>query len=241
MPRRPGPRCGRPATAHGPARPPAAAPAISCGRGRPGPTLGEPPAARAPMRCPGCGAENRDARRFCGACGAPLAAACAGCGFVNEADEKFCGGCGRALERAPPPVASAPPPAPARPLAGRAAAGDRAVRRPGRLHRLTRELDAEEVHACRSLLQLVDGLIERFGGPSTSTSATASWRCSARRSPMATTRARGARRARDPRRDAGLSRAIGRQLNVHIGIASGQVVASGGAGHEHLQRSPATR
>ncbi len=49
------------------------------------------------MRCPGCQAENREGRRFCAGCGAPLARACPECGFANEPDEKFCGGCGAAL------------------------------------------------------------------------------------------------------------------------------------------------
>ena len=49
------------------------------------------------MECPRCHAGNRDSRRFCAKCGAPLAAMCPGCGFVNEPDEDFCGGCGRAL------------------------------------------------------------------------------------------------------------------------------------------------
>ena len=66
------------------------------------------------MRCSGCGAENDPARRFCGECGARLAAACDACGFVNEPGAKFCGGCGAALGPAAPaaPVpAAAPAPA----------------------------------------------------------------------------------------------------------------------------------
>lgn len=49
------------------------------------------------MNCSGCGKPNREGRRFCGNCGAPLTVACAGCGFANEADERFCGGCGSPL------------------------------------------------------------------------------------------------------------------------------------------------
>lgn len=51
------------------------------------------------MRCGGCGAENDAARRFCGGCGAGLPAACAACGFPNDAKARFCGGCGTALDR----------------------------------------------------------------------------------------------------------------------------------------------
>lgn len=47
--------------------------------------------------CGRCGVDNRQGRRFCAECGAPLAIACAACGFANEPGEKFCGGCGAPL------------------------------------------------------------------------------------------------------------------------------------------------
>ena len=53
------------------------------------------------MRCVRCQAENREGRRFCAECGAPLRLACPSCGFANEPGEKFCGGCGIALTAAP--------------------------------------------------------------------------------------------------------------------------------------------
>jgi NAD(P)-dependent dehydrogenase (short-subunit alcohol dehydrogenase family) len=56
--------------------------------------------------CPRCNAENREGRRFCGACGAALPLPCEHCGFVNQADERFCGGCGSALE--PQPATTGP-------------------------------------------------------------------------------------------------------------------------------------
>ncbi len=185
------------------------------------------------MRCPGCGAENRDARRFCGACGAPLAAACAGCGFVNEADEKFCGGCGRALERAPPPVASAPPPAPPP-----AAPGER--RQVTVLFcdlagytELTRALGAETVHALTDrFFELADGAIERFGGHvdkhiGDCVMAVFGAPVAHGNDPERAVRAALAIRDAMP----ALEQEIGRRLGIHVGIASGQVVASGGAGH----------
>jgi len=62
------------------------------------------------MQCSRCRADNRSGRRFCAACGAPLAAPCGVCGFANEAEERFCGGCGRPLPSAEPlsPTARAP-------------------------------------------------------------------------------------------------------------------------------------
>ena len=96
------------------------------------------------MMCPRCQAENREGRRFCAKCAAPLAVACPSCGFSNEPGEDFCGGCA-----APLTVASRPDEARfASPqsytpkhlaekiltskgaLEGRAQAGHRAVRRP---------------------------------------------------------------------------------------------------------------
>src|SRR5229473_7292806 len=49
------------------------------------------------MRCAKCATENRDGRKFCAECGAPLNARCASCGAENEPAEKFCGECGAAL------------------------------------------------------------------------------------------------------------------------------------------------
>ena len=54
------------------------------------------------MHCPRCEAENRGGRRFCGDCGAALAASCPLCGFANEGAERFCGGCGVALSGSRP-------------------------------------------------------------------------------------------------------------------------------------------
>ncbi|MET1081767.1 MAG: adenylate/guanylate cyclase domain-containing protein, partial [Burkholderiales bacterium] len=49
------------------------------------------------MECPRCQTGNRDGRRFCAKCGAPLAIRCPACGTVNEPREIFCGHCGKAL------------------------------------------------------------------------------------------------------------------------------------------------
>lgn len=46
------------------------------------------------MQCLQCKADNREGRRFCATCGAPLAFLCFSCGFLNEPGENFCGGCG---------------------------------------------------------------------------------------------------------------------------------------------------
>jgi hypothetical protein len=53
--------------------------------------------------CHECGTHNREGRKFCSECGAPLAALCPSCGAPNEPGEKFCGECGTSLGGATPP------------------------------------------------------------------------------------------------------------------------------------------
>ena len=61
------------------------------------------------MRCAKCATENRDGRKFCAECGAPLNARCASCGAENEPTEKFCGECGAALAGKAQAVSAKPP------------------------------------------------------------------------------------------------------------------------------------
>ena len=49
------------------------------------------------MRCSKCGSDNREGRKFCGSCGAPLSVPCPKCGASNQPGEKFCGDCGAGL------------------------------------------------------------------------------------------------------------------------------------------------
>ena len=61
------------------------------------------------MTCPRCRHENPPGLKFCGECGARLAAVCAGCGASNAPAQKFCGECGAALAPDAPGAASASP------------------------------------------------------------------------------------------------------------------------------------
>jgi hypothetical protein len=58
------------------------------------------------MKCPQCHTDNREGRRFCSKCAAPLAIVCDSCGFTNDPGDEFCGGCAANLLARP---AVAPP------------------------------------------------------------------------------------------------------------------------------------
>src|SRR5271163_3050338 len=73
------------------------------------------------MNCAKCGADNREGRKFCAKCAAPLARLCPQCGASNEPGENFCGECAAALGQTPtasakkpndPPIRVAETPAP---------------------------------------------------------------------------------------------------------------------------------
>ena len=114
------------------------------------------------MRCTGCEFDNREGRKFCASCGLALPATCPECGHANEGGDRYCGGCGRLLAD----TGVAPP------VEGRSEApeGDR---RPVSVlfcdlvgyTRLSSELDPEDVHALlERFFTLVDAVVDRFGG-----------------------------------------------------------------------------
>jgi class 3 adenylate cyclase/tetratricopeptide (TPR) repeat protein len=61
------------------------------------------------MLCPRCDTENREGRRFCSKCAAPLAVVCPSCGFTNDPGDEFCGGCAQSLRAAAMPRKFQPP------------------------------------------------------------------------------------------------------------------------------------
>jgi class 3 adenylate cyclase/tetratricopeptide (TPR) repeat protein len=62
------------------------------------------------MRCSKCDSDNREGRKFCAACGAPLVTTCPKCGAINQPEERFCGECGNGLAEAAGPKGVEPTP-----------------------------------------------------------------------------------------------------------------------------------
>jgi class 3 adenylate cyclase/tetratricopeptide (TPR) repeat protein len=188
------------------------------------------------MRCSGCGAENREGRRFCAACGASLAAACANCGFTNEPQESYCGGCGHPLAGAETGAqAERTPTAPAAVADGERRQVSVLFADLSGYTELSRQLDAEEVHALlERFFQRVDGLVERFGGSvdkHIGDCVMAVFGAPVAHGNDAERAALAALAIREEMPE--LSAEVGRALGAHIGLAAGQVVASrtGSAAH----------
>jgi class 3 adenylate cyclase/tetratricopeptide (TPR) repeat protein len=123
--------------------------------------------------CSNCGIENRDGMKFCGECGAALAALCPACGTSNEPGRKFCGECGVALTASTPAPAVAAAPQQSRdlPVAERRLVSVLFADLVG-FTELSESRDAEEVRAllsryfetCRRLIDLYGGTVEKFIG-----------------------------------------------------------------------------
>src|SRR6202165_2287224 len=184
------------------------------------------------VRCTKCELENRAGRKFCASCGTVLPVPCENCGFANEAAERYCGGCG------PPLVAE---------RIG-AIETERNVdpegdRRPVTVlfcdlvgyTQLSSVLDAEDVHALlERFFALVDATIERFGGTidkHIGDAAMALFGAPLARGNDAERAVRAALEIQTsvPRLASGLPTA----LAVHIGIATGEVIASSVGSQHH--------
>ena len=122
------------------------------------------------MKCASCGADNREGRRFCGACGKTLSRECPQCRFENDPDDRFCGGCGADLQPQTPEPA-----------------GDAAAPEEGAADRrqitvlfcdivgstaLSQRIDPEQLRditkryqqACTGVIQRYDGYVARYMG-----------------------------------------------------------------------------
>ncbi len=184
------------------------------------------------MRCTGCGQENRDGRKFCASCGAALPLACSECGFANEAGERFCGGCGRALVATPPSTREA-------------TAADAGDRRPVTVlfcdlvgyTQLSSALDAEDVHALlERFFALVDATVDRFGGTIDKHIGDATMALFGAPLAHGNDAERAVRAALEIQaRVPALASTLPAPLAVHIGIATGEVIASSLGSSHHRE------
>jgi class 3 adenylate cyclase/tetratricopeptide (TPR) repeat protein len=177
------------------------------------------------VRCTGCEHENQEGRKFCASCGSALPVLCVDCGFPNEAAARFCGGCGRPFLTVGVATKEVRPTAEPE--------GDR---RPVTVlfcdligyTRLSSLLDPEDVHALlQQFFALVDATVDRFGGTidkHIGDAAMALFGAPLARGNDAERAVRAALeiQASVPALASGLPSA----LAVHIGIATGEVVAS---------------
>ncbi len=116
--------------------------------------------------CATCGAENRADAKFCGACGAALAALCTACGTPNEPGRKFCYECGASLAAPATPVQSREEPASERRLVSVLFADlvGFTTLSESRDSEEVRELLSRYFDTCRRLIELYGGTVEKFIG-----------------------------------------------------------------------------
>jgi class 3 adenylate cyclase len=123
------------------------------------------------MLCSSCGAENREGRKFCAACGRSLGLVCGACGTANEPGERFCGECGSPLTAADGPAAAALPAPREAPASERRLVSVLFADLVG-FTPLSETRDAEEVRellsryfeSCRRIISLYGGTVEKFIG-----------------------------------------------------------------------------
>jgi len=181
--------------------------------------------------CTHCQTSNREGRRFCAKCGAPLLATCAACGFLNEPQELFCGGCGISLSANSQEAAATHIPGSLPPT------GATADRRPVTVMfvdlsgytSLSATLDPEDTHRLlRRFFEITDGIVVDFGGTidkhiGDNVMALFGAPLAHGNDPERAIRAALAIQAAMP----ALGQEFGRDMKVHIGLALGEVVASG--------------
>jgi class 3 adenylate cyclase/tetratricopeptide (TPR) repeat protein len=182
------------------------------------------------LLCTGCEFDNRAGRKFCASCGSALPAACRECGYANEGGDRYCGGCGRLLaDTSVPPLVEASTEAPE---------GDR---RPVSVlfcdlvgyTRLSSELDPEDVHALlERFFTLVDAIVDRFGGTidkHIGDAAMALFGAPVAHGNDAERAVRAAIQIHASLQDLNSSP----PLTAHIGVATGEVVASSVGSQHH--------
>ena len=185
------------------------------------------------MICPGCQTENRSGRRFCSKCGAALPVACPDCGFENEPGDAFCGGCGTA-RAASEKSADRPPATPVRAEPERRQVTILFADLSG-FTKLSAALPVEDVHRLIGrFFGVIDDVVLEYGGRVDKHIGDAVMALFGAPVAHGNDPERAVRAALDIHTKLReLSAELEVPLQAHIGIASGQVVASaiGGAGH----------
>src|SRR5882762_1931712 len=126
--------------------------------------------------CPQCAFESPAGMRFCGRCGAALAARCPHCGAEAPPDFRFCGHCGKGLQETPAPAAAERPVYTPKHLADKILKSRSALEGERRqvtvlfadvagFTTLAEKLDPEEVHkVINGCFELITAEIHRFEG-----------------------------------------------------------------------------
>ncbi len=188
------------------------------------------------MQCQACGTDNTSDRRFCGGCGAPLAISCTACGFQNQPDARFCGGCGQPLNAAAapgtptePPAQAPSPPEPSAPVSGERRQVTILFVDIAGFTELSSTLDAEELHDLVSrFFAAADAAVENYGGTVDKHMGDAVMALFGAPTAHDDDPLRAVRAAFDIHAAMeSVSAEVGRELRVHVGIASGEVVAGG--------------
>jgi class 3 adenylate cyclase/tetratricopeptide (TPR) repeat protein len=118
------------------------------------------------MICAACGTENKPTAKFCGGCGAALAANCPACGAANDPGLRFCNECGTPLGEIVTQASGTPPPIAERrvvsvlfaDLVGFTTLAE------NRDSEDVRELLSRYFDASRRLIELYGGTVEKFIG-----------------------------------------------------------------------------
>jgi class 3 adenylate cyclase/tetratricopeptide (TPR) repeat protein len=182
------------------------------------------------MECPRCRSENPPGHRFCGACGLKLARICADCGFENAPESRFCGSCGRQLDLKSPVFSLETP---SKPPPESAPEGER---RPVSVlfadlvgfTELSARLDAEDLKALvERFYGRVDRVIADYGGTVDKHIGDAVMALFGAPVAHGDDSERAIRAALDIHAAMAVPDVSGGIQTVHIGIATGEVIAGG--------------
>ncbi len=193
------------------------------------------------MQCKQCNHNNREGHRFCTSCGAELSVICQVCGFTNDPGDNFCGNCGKTVsqvnERANTECRDS-------------ISDDSRLSLPGELRqvtilfadiaeytRISSEKDPEEIHQLlSSFFESADNAVQSYGGRVDKHIGDAVMAVFGAPVAHGNDPERAVRAAVDIHKSMKeLSSELGMHLSVHIGIACGQVIASGLGSKAHQE------